>query len=101
MYCAKKTLFSRLLLLIGFTFADAACQTAANSECRNLPGDACWPCDEDWKALNSSVDGRLIATKPLAAACHDDEYATYDEVRCTALRAGWLDPETQSVMSIQ
>ncbi|KAH0129741.1 FAD/FMN-containing isoamyl alcohol oxidase MreA, partial [Aureobasidium melanogenum] len=51
---------------------------------------------DEWNSLNKTVNGRLIATVPLAAACHDDQYAAYDEERCAELRNSWLDPETHS-----
>ncbi|KAJ7053797.1 FAD binding domain protein [Mycena amicta] len=62
--------------------------------CRCYPGDACWPTTTEWTSLNTTVGGRLVATVPLAAACHDDPWATYDEAACTALQNSWLDAET-------
>lgn len=60
--------------------------------CRNLPGDRSWPGPQDWARLNASVDGRLIATVPLAAQCHG---ALYDEVECEKIQATWTRPEPQ------
>ncbi|KAG9660707.1 FAD/FMN-containing isoamyl alcohol oxidase MreA, partial [Aureobasidium melanogenum] len=65
-----------------------------DTDCRCFPGDACWPSPDEWNSLNKTVNGRLIATVPLAAACHDDQYAAYDEKRCAELQNSWLDPET-------
>ena len=45
--------------------------------------------------VNRTIGGKLIATIPLAAACHDDEWATYDNATCTKMQNAWLDPETQ------
>lgn len=62
------------------------------TSCKCFPGDACWPSTGDWNTLNQTVGGRLIATVPLAQACHDPNY---DPARCQALRDGWQDPSTQ------
>lgn len=60
------------------------------STCRCFPGEACWPAVETWKALNSSVGGRLIANAPIAAACHDSQFGSYDETTCTNIRDTWF-----------
>ncbi|KAK7914381.1 hypothetical protein PG985_012084 [Apiospora marii] len=64
--------------------------TAAGSGaiCKCFPGDACWPSEADWAALNDTVGGRLVATVPLGSPCHDP---TYDEEACASLRDQWLD----------
>ncbi|KAK5678744.1 hypothetical protein LTS10_009188 [Elasticomyces elasticus] len=68
---------------------------AASSNCRCYPGDACWPTKADWTAFNKTIGGKLVATVPLAAPCHDDVYAAYNNATCTQLQAGWLEPQTQ------
>lgn len=60
--------------------------------CKCFPGDACWPSEREWNALNRTVGGRLIATVPLAQACHDPNF---DPVRCEALRKDWQNPTLQ------
>lgn len=50
-----------------------------NPSCRCLPGGNCWPKSQDWARLNNRVAGRLIATVPLAAPCHDP---TYNAAEC-------------------
>ncbi|RMZ66108.1 FAD binding domain-containing [Pyrenophora seminiperda CCB06] len=57
--------------------------------CRCFPGDACWPSEEQWSALNSTVVGRLIRTVPLATPCHGLDY---DEAECKALASVWKKP---------
>ncbi|KAI5252056.1 FAD binding domain protein [Aureobasidium subglaciale] len=74
--------------------ANIAAASVNRADCRCFPGDACWPSANEWNSLNQTVNGRLIATIPLAAACHDDQYAAYDEERCSELQNSWLDPET-------
>jgi hypothetical protein len=81
---------------IGAFFGLAAvAPTFAASEsasCRCLPEDDCWPSVSTWNAFNQSVDGRLVATVPLATPCH---VPTYNEKTCAALKEGWLLPEEQ------
>lgn len=59
--------------------------------CRTFPGDADWPTDADWSALNATVGGALIKPVPRAAVCHLDWPAHYDEEKCKALIAEWND----------
>jgi len=46
----------------------------------------------DWDNLNATVGGRLIATTPLAAVCHDPNF---DAAKCNAIKKDWLQPLTQ------
>ena len=64
-------------------------------QCKCFPGDDCWPATKDWNKLNSTVNGHLIATVPLASPCHG---ANYDAARCQTLRDGWQNPGTQYVV---
>ncbi|KAH7322508.1 hypothetical protein B0I35DRAFT_499082 [Stachybotrys elegans] len=57
--------------------------------CRCLPSDSCWPTNELWDALNTTVDGRLIKVVPIGAKCHDPHY---DPEACEALQAQWMNP---------
>jgi hypothetical protein len=70
-------------------------ETAPVSDCKCFPGDDCWPTAEEWSEFNSTIGGKLIATVPLAAACHDDKWASYDNATCTKMQNAWLEPETQ------
>lgn len=85
------------LALLAFAYSASAhgSRTAANSDCRCFPGDDCWPTAQEWSEFNATVNGRLVATVPLAAACHNDAWATYNNATCTKLQNSWLDPETQ------
>lgn len=42
--------------------------------CRCTPDQPCWPTDDDWEALNSTIDGNLLALKPLAYPCHSSHF---------------------------
>ncbi|KAK0674163.1 hypothetical protein QBC41DRAFT_72256 [Cercophora samala] len=58
--------------------------------CKCFPGEPCWPSTNDWNNFNRTVGGKLIATVPLAQACHDPNY---DPVKCQQLRDGWQMPD--------
>ncbi|GAB7336408.1 hypothetical protein MBLNU13_g09126t1 [Cladosporium sp. NU13] len=77
-----------LTVLALATIANAQC------DCKCFPGEDCWPTTEQWNDFNKTVGGKLIATVPLAASCHDDGFGSYDEARCTEIQNKWLDPET-------
>lgn len=70
----------------------ATVSVSAASSCRYLPGDAEWPTTSTWDSLNSTVEGRLVATVPIGSPCHDP---TYDATACAALQDAWTDPQTQ------
>ena len=67
----------------------------SDSKCRCFPGDACWPGPKDWAALNKTVGGKLVATVPVAAPCHDSPYAPYNATTCKLLQDYWYRPEVQ------
>ncbi|KAG4032586.1 hypothetical protein MFRU_006g00560 [Monilinia fructicola] len=81
---------SRKMLFLFFTFFYAiSAQTARNSTCKALPGDRSWPSTADWNSLNHTVDGRLVATVPIASPCHDPNY---NSAECAYLQANWGNP---------
>ncbi|KAF9109612.1 hypothetical protein BGX27_007413 [Mortierella sp. AM989] len=56
-------------------------------QCRCLPSQPCWPNESSWSALNQSIGGRLIATKPPAYECHDPHY---DSAKCEEIKKGYF-----------
>ncbi|KAH8159335.1 hypothetical protein CIB48_g8903 [Xylaria polymorpha] len=66
--------------------------------CRIIPGDSSWPVDSIWADLNGTLNGRLMATVPIAAPCHKSAFgqpnALFDEDECVTLRDNWFFPET-------
>ncbi|KAI1354026.1 hypothetical protein F5Y01DRAFT_302953 [Xylaria sp. FL0043] len=72
--------------------------TNAYAHCRSIPGDPSWPSDNIWASLNSTVNGRLIASIPIASPCHRSlngrTNPLFDEYECAALRENWFSPET-------
>jgi hypothetical protein len=80
------------LVHVGALVSSASLPTVLATFCRYLPGDDCWPAVSQWKTLNSTVGGRLIATYPLGSLCHDP---AYDAAKCASLQTQWLDPQLQ------
>ncbi|KAJ5171187.1 FAD-binding type 2 [Penicillium coprophilum] len=62
--------------------------------CRCMPQDACWPRDYIWARFNETVDGKLIATVPIASVCHIDSFTPYDQSQCAQLQSNWGFPAT-------
>lgn len=78
--------------LVSFTSGNVIRETASKSDCRFLPGDKDWPSSQEWRKLNDTVKGRLIATIPLGSPCHDPNY---DAAKCSALQNIWDLPRVQ------
>ncbi|KAG5982709.1 hypothetical protein E4U55_001499 [Claviceps digitariae] len=99
----RNTAFSLFVATAWYCTAAVAVDSTQDSpaNCRVLPGDPTWPSKSDWYAFNSSVDGQLIATKPLGSPCHDPKY---DETACAAVQKQWMLPQfhiqsSSSIMS--
>lgn len=88
-----------LRLLATFAASTAAATLpAVDQKCKYIPGDVGWPSQRDWQQLNQTVEGRLIATVPLGAVCHDNgEFAAYDVSECAALRTGITEAGPQTL----
>lgn len=71
-------------------FSSFLSKFSSSPSCRCFPGDACWPTVDEWSQFNKTLDGKLIATVPVGAVCHDSKFGPYDAVRCAALRESWL-----------
>jgi len=65
---------------------------ALAGRCHSFPGDASWPLDSAWSALNSTVGGRLVATVAIGSPCHDPNY---NATACALLQTEWTLPQTQ------
>ncbi|KAK4160555.1 FAD-binding protein [Cladorrhinum sp. PSN259] len=99
-----------LLLLLSSTLSLSVLARPSSTQprdlptCRLIPGDASWPSAADWASLNQQVEGRLIASTPLGAVCHNTfvssalgKVNTYDAAKCSDLRNTWFLPETHYV----
>ncbi|KAI2633137.1 FAD-binding domain-containing protein [Hypomontagnella submonticulosa] len=69
---------------IAFGDTSGAALLSAGPDCREYPGTADWPLDEEWSRLNSTLGGSLIKGVPPAAVCYDGPYK--DDAACTFLR---------------
>ncbi|KAI1819126.1 hypothetical protein F4861DRAFT_528136 [Xylaria intraflava] len=85
--------------MVAITSAIALLSAAAwtvmsrSTNCRCFPGDDCWPSTAEWNALNASTNGGLIATIPIASACHDSfPGVAYDAEKCADIQANWARP---------
>ncbi|KAJ2972974.1 hypothetical protein NUW58_g9061 [Xylaria curta] len=67
--------------------------TSGCRQCKSIPGDRKWPTTVEWDKLNATVDGRLIATLPIAHVCHAPWYS---KEACEALRSKWGVAELQT-----
>ncbi|KAF5965348.1 isoamyl alcohol oxidase [Fusarium bulbicola] len=56
--------------------------------CKLSPFDATWPVDAEWAALNSSISGSLIKTRPAASSCYKTN--PFDApLNCNIVEANW------------
>lgn len=81
-------------LLFGLWTTTEFASGSTNSTCKCFPGAECWPSIEQFDALNDTVNGRLIATVPLAVDCHTPYF---DNVTCSLLQSEWTDSLVQCV----
>lgn len=73
--------------------------SSLSSTCRVIPGDAAWPSAAVWRAFNKTIGGRLIATVPIGAPCHQKfsngaSACTFKLAKCDDLRNVWYIPGT-------
>lgn len=52
-----------------------------------LPGQACWPSEEEWSVFNQSINGDLHLTVPWASSC----YADPSSKQCQTIRHEYMD----------
>ncbi|KAF9895014.1 hypothetical protein FE257_004638 [Aspergillus nanangensis] len=52
-----------------------------------IPHQSCWPSPQDWKALNQSIDGNLVAVRPIASVCHGDA----NNAACKTVTEHWTN----------
>ncbi|KAK4989682.1 hypothetical protein LTR50_003006 [Elasticomyces elasticus] len=66
---------------------------ADTAQCKCIPSEACWPTQAEWKSLNDSVLGQLIANTPVAAVCYPGHQ--YSASQCATVNALWTDTTFQ------
>lgn len=62
--------------------------------CPQLPSDDCWPSNESWAQLNSTVGGRLLRPKPPGSVCYPEE-SNYDAEACKDVIRNWTSSAWQ------
>lgn len=76
----RLSLYSLLAIL-----AIAAAETG---HCRCRPHEDCWPADREWSSLNDTIQGNLVAVRPVASVCHGPEF---DVATCKFVKEQWHD----------
>ncbi|KAI0711903.1 hypothetical protein C8T65DRAFT_739364 [Cerioporus squamosus] len=76
---------SLITLLVLSVTLDAA--TAAQSQCRCLYGDPCWPSQSEFAQLAAQVSQPLIHPEPPAKPC----YTSANSSECAEVSSGWND----------
>ncbi|KAN0067982.1 hypothetical protein V8E54_013910 [Elaphomyces granulatus] len=76
-----------MLFRLIFSVAATAILTEAN-DCRCTPYEDCWPSNQQWQALNTSIQGNLLGVRPVAAVCHDPNF---DPASCQEVTAEWTN----------
>ncbi|EXK29244.1 hypothetical protein FOMG_14412 [Fusarium oxysporum f. sp. melonis 26406] len=57
-------------------------------KCKLSPFDKAWPIDAEWAALNESISGSLIKTRPAASSCYKTN--PFDSpLKCNVVEANW------------
>lgn len=69
----------------------------ASYNCKCYEGDKCWPPDNEWKKLNTSVDGNLQIVIPDGAVCHNtfDGKPTYNATACDEVQKNFGSQQWQ------
>ncbi|CAI7666400.1 unnamed protein product [Penicillium pancosmium] len=72
----RKAIWSTFLLHLAPLVLSAA---DPGYNCR--PGQKCWPTESEWRQFNTSLDGNLFETTPIAASCYPNS-PHYDKAAC-------------------
>lgn len=74
--------------ILTFLVAIISTSVQATLQCKTTPLDAAWPSQEDWSALNRSVNGMLLRTTPVASSCWPNN--PFDStLSCNDVKANW------------
>ncbi|KAK1580571.1 FAD binding domain-containing protein [Colletotrichum navitas] len=63
-------------------------------KCKSVPGDAAWPSEASWKALDQATGGKLVKTAPVAQSCYDGP--SMDLQECAYVSKMWSDQDFQT-----
>lgn len=79
-----------LLLYITAISSTQAHNLDRAQRCKVSPSSPNWPSDAEWRALNRSVSGNLIAPVPLGAVCHPTR-PEFNNQSCTLRLTQWVN----------
>ncbi|KAK7973831.1 hypothetical protein PG989_015679 [Apiospora arundinis] len=88
-------ILNNLMAILGLSTCTLALSLPARNNCKGVPGEPGWPSKAQWQTLNQTVDGRLIATVPLASICHG---ADFNAEECLKVQKGWSFADTHVAM---
>ena len=60
----------------------------STSRCKLTPNDPAWPSTAEWATLNSTIDGVLIKSRPVASSCYPGNPLNSPE-SCEIVSAAW------------
>ncbi|KAJ5336689.1 hypothetical protein MYU51_005755 [Penicillium brevicompactum] len=69
-------------------FASLVIAAPETGRCRCRPHNDCWPAQQEWSSLNDTIQGNLVAVRPVASVCH---WTEFDEAACKATTEQWHD----------
>lgn len=72
-------------------------ENGSEYRCKCYSDNACWPTNNDWDKLNTTVDGQLQLAIPPGAVCHkqlgNSTVNVYDAAKCADTQANWLNEQ--------
>jgi len=82
------------VVLIAFLVGGDATTTRL-PRCKCTPDSHCWPRNKDWRGLNHTLSGRLLAVRPASAVCHNP---TFEAAECKTVNenffsSAWRDDQ--------
>ncbi|KAF7186127.1 FAD-linked oxidoreductase apf9 [Pseudocercospora fuligena] len=63
-------------------------RVSAKQVCKTTPFDSSWPSPNEWSTLNTSLNGALLATTPVASSCWTGNPFDSD-ISCNLTEANW------------
>lgn len=79
----------KIMRLLALLLCSAALASPTEPpKCKLSPFDKAWPIDAEWAALNESISGSLIKTRPAASSCYKTN--PFDSpLKCNVVEANW------------
>ncbi|KAJ8086653.1 hypothetical protein AAF712_001966 [Marasmius tenuissimus] len=86
-------------LLLSLVALAATLPARAETKCKCLPGDACFPDENAWKALQQNLSTPLIVgQRPLASVCYEND-ANFNAGACSSLTENQFNGHLRSRLS--